>query len=64
MIPVLIFFYLLAGLWSAERFREMSQETDVSWGLYAVTVVCWPAFWIMDAIAADIPETDIGDDDE
>ena len=63
MIPALIFFYFLFGLWSAERFREKTQD-DTSWGVYAATILFWPAFWFMDAIAADIPETDNGDDND
>lgn len=64
MISILIFVYFLLGLWSAERFCEAAQDSDMSWGLYAASVLFWPAFWIMAAIAADIPETDTGDDDE
>lgn len=63
MIPVLIFCYFLFGLWSAERVREKTQE-DMSWGVYAATVLVWPAFWFMYAIAADIPETEDGDGNE
>ena len=63
MTPIFIFAYFLLGLWSAERFRERSQD-NTSWGVYAAMILFWPAFWIMDAIGADIPETDKGDDND
>ena len=55
MIQVSVILYFLFGLWSAERYREVTPGS-MSWGMYVVTVWFWPAVWFMDAIAADIPE--------
>ena len=54
MALALVIPYFLFGLWSAERFREMTPG-DTSWGAYVMTVLFWPAVWFMTAIAADVP---------
>lgn len=60
--------YFLFGLWSAERFRELTGG-DISWGSYVITVLFWPGVWFMFAIGADVSkpeakEEEKEDDDE
>ena len=65
MILAFVVPYFLFGLWSAERYREMT-PVDNSWLMYVVTVLLWPAVIFMNAIAANVPEPEPEkeDDDE
>ena len=62
MILIIGLAYFLAGLWSAERFRE--KQRDISKLHYVSVVLLWPAFWFMAAIVAEEDETETGDDHE